>query len=1292
MYNQDPIIFGFAQYVTDNFMDMHAEIQEEFNKFINELDPLLDKAGYKTALERLKMGKDMLMEDERRIDAEGNDKKVLTFITPFKNYINKIERLEKAAALAKDKVNRENTDESKVELAAALKAVRDERSNFWHQPFTAAYYERYKLFDSPIGQLAYAKQQEILSKIQGLNTSITDFEELSFIREQEELFWKEYQFLANETYEDGSPKVDSPDDGVYDLSIAKILQQFRNETKKFYEPKEKTGLFNTEYIKFVQSLEGLDPNSKEYNDKMRTFLENNTIVSLSDEYYNDLSKIFVRLKALAISEQDKKIVALYEERSALLSGNRDENRQPIGNQMNINVLNRLTEIEKEITALRKAKVGSSGLTGYELDTYLDLKAQVEENQYYGGEPLSDDNAKLFLELDARYQAAKEKGLSDNDIEMREALSDLSNMQKRVLSSYYIDTINGMITPQMREVMKNELNLTGFDQNSNIFLENYDFITKLKAVSPAFAAWHEANHTLVEYKSKGRQYRRFKPSSAWTYTVPKNPKHYKSTVIYDTDGTTIIDIIPRVPNKSYFYRAVRKEVDGVSIITPRITYLDCIKQGIPLENATIDMNGNFLPRADVANSPYKNEKYYELMKDKDKYNVLLALLKNHLSYQQTLPYDSRLDIESPRFRKENLEIIASRREKVNPIVSWIKNLRSYFASAPDDLEDNLNPSQELMVVNADLYDTDYTKIPINGIYDLEIVETSEDVLRGIMRYMQSAKRQKKLLEILPYAKAIQSVVNNPDNRPNVIGATMTNMKSSMLNAASRYIPINKEHKSVRAAAINAFIEREFEGKTQAGMLAQYTPVQKVADSLMKISSFAFFAFNIPSALKNAWGARFQSMIEATAGKYFGWQDYTVGSAWASKVTAEISFQIYKKESRSVDVQLVELMDPSQGRFTQSIREGVGTTRSALTDLTDSFKYGTNIRKWTELNATLSVFGAMLKNTKIKRTLSNGQEQTITYDQAWEVVDGVIQLKDGIDKKWDKGGSEYKNFVRKTKGVINNLNGAFSTFDQPGAGRWLLYRFVMYIKSYFTRMFMHRFQTKIKGNFFTGQYLPRYDAYTNDIALGFYLEGIRALFDIIKSKGAGIKSMHPDEFRSLRRMLGEVGLLTILNMVIINLLFGFDEDDDDRYEKLRAKSGSLPLPFVTPDPDRPFQAGGYLSNHLLSLILQIRSENEAWMPLPNMGLDEYTGILTMEAVPMAATVTKYVDLLDKSWDALQGDKSAYYQRDVGPYDWQKAESLKMMNYALKSIGVTGKIVDPVLQAETTIKLRNADILGN
>ncbi len=1289
IYNQDPIIFGFSQYVKDNFIDMNGEIQNKFTSYITELEPLLKNAGYNTALERLNMGKELLFIDSRRYKGPDDIKKYYTLLNPWQNYNAEVEKLEKAVSDAKLKATQTKTKEDDLAYANAIKALNEHNRMWMHQENKPEFYEMFKMFEDEIGKLAYAAQESIIRKIQGLTTNITSIDEMIQNADQQRLYWREYKLLASEVYSNGDPKVDSPEDGVYDLSIAKRLQEFRAKSREFYVWKPRQGAFNSAYLTFLQRLEdvGIKKGSSEYEARVKDWLSQNSSISLNNKFYERRAEIFARIVELSNTPQQKKLADLFSKRANYISSYRDENGHPIGSEMPESLLIKIKNIEEEIEQIRKTISGKSGLTGLEWEEFIKLNNKIKEYQEGGEYNLSDDEIDRYYVLKKTLNDAKLKSASPEDIELADLFNELKDLQERVISQDYLDTVNEFLNEDCIDFLQKSFKLKEFTFADADLLNNIPLIDKLKQLNPEFKKWHNNNHLLTTYKKNKKVVSKYVPTSAWTHIKPKDISFYNTTDIVDDKGN-VLETLYVVPGRNYSYRAVKPEYK-----TERKTMLDCIREGLPLEEANVDMRDRFLPR-NISDSPYRKGEYHLLKSNsKEKHKLLLTLIKNHLEVQENLPRDSRLDLEQPRYDRENLEISTTYTvdgQRQNPLSVWANKIKAYFGRSPDDYEKGLNPDQNMMLVNTDLYNDNFSKIPITGIYDLSINQTSIDILRGMMRYMQSGVKQRKLKDMLPYAKALQAVLQDPDNNPDRIQNGIKQYSKTKLAISSVLSPIKNKGLSIRAQTINAFVEKEFEGKNQAGMLKDMPFINKVARSLMNVASTGFFAFNIPSAIKNSFGARFQSMIEASGGKYFNWTDYLKGTVWGNKVTSEISFEIYRFGPKSLDVQLVDLMDPSQGRFSSKISEGVGTTRSMLSDTAKISPYLTNIRKWTELNANLSIFGTMLKKTKVERKLSTGQTIKIGYDEAWELVDGKIQLKEGIDKSWAQGGSNFRSFIRKVHGVSNNLNGAYSSFDQPAANRYLLYRFVMSLKTYFTRMFMNRFQAKVTGNIFKGgKFLPRYDATTEEVLKGYYIQAFQSIVNTFKTLGKNIPSMTQDETYALKKMMTEFGLLTLISQVIVSIFFGYNPDDEEKYAKLRKKSGPLRAPFVAED-ESPFHLGGWFSNHLLNLSLQVRGENEAWIPFPGFGLDDYAKLIKMEPIALKATVVTYAKMFQQAFYlmdyAITDDPSALYQREVGPYEWQQQGGKKFINLLAKSLSFTGTSVDPVVAVQNYQSSKN------
>ena len=1284
MYNQDPVILGFASHVKTEFTKMIGRAQEKKQAYINEMQPLLEAARYDTANKRLHMGKDMLFLDTTELDEKGQVKTQLwKYINPYKNYEGDLKMLETAVEKAKEEYFNTNTTESEQAYNKAVDDLDRFYRRYMHSQFTEEYNRLEELLSQDeIGIAAKRKKDTVLNKIRGLNANVLTPEEILEKIAESKVHWREYKQLRSIYYSDGTFK---PQDSM-DYKIAVRLQEHFELSKKFFRYEDRPGAFQSAYLNFRQSLidNKTKPGSDEFDYQMNKWLANNAVIKLNASYYNELSEIFAELASL--SEDDplqERITELFELRNGIMSTYRDQNGHPVGSVMPDELVKKIKEYEEEIEGIKEEMESdeSRGAPGklskrqrqaynnyqFVYDAYL--KGEMEEP--------SEEATAYFETLEEMLKGS----MTDEEFQAynkrKKLFAKLFALQKRVPSQDFIDTVNNLITntPEGLAVLRNNLAIGEFSESDIDLFYNKELLEALEEAVPEFKTWFDANHIV---SAKG-----YKPIGAWTYTKPNDSKYYEKTVIVDDGGKEIVtlDYVPSVMYKKRVLNDEYVDEDGVihKLKTERITMLDCIKKGIPIENATIDNKGRWSPRIDAEDKAYINQKYFDLKNSEPKkFAVLMGLLKNHLEFQVNSAYDHRLNLEYPRYERSNYELYSGRtlpdNMKHNPISVWARNLKALFGKSADDLDRGLNPGEQDLVMKADMYDDAYAKIPMTGMYRLENDRVSMDMMTSTLRYMQSIERVNTLLEMLPTARALQSIVQTPPKERKHDQNVLTKTSNLFNIAGSILMPSTAKGQNIRKAAINAFIEREFEGKSQAGITANNTFINKTANQLMKLSSSMFFAFNIPSALKNTLGAKWQAVLRAAGGQDFNEFDYMRGSVWGAKISGEIATNIYGFGAKSKDYQLVQLMDPSQGRFYKEITDGTNISRTYTKDVVDGTAF-THFRKFTELNDSLNVMGAMLKKTLIERTLDDGTTVKITYDDAWEIVDGKIKLKSGIDKEWDKDGRKFVSFVKKIHGINNQLNGYYAALEQPQAGRYVLYRSVMFMKGYFMGMFMHRFQATTKG----GMIVPRYDANMETVQMGYYVRSLLATKNLLTHYKFNFRNFTDEERAAMIKTTTELALLAVTNYLLIGLLFGYDDDDEDRYEKLRDRSGSLPFLGVADDPDHPFKASGWFANHLLNLAIQVEAENDGWIPLPYLGLDDYMNMLKLESPAIGATLGRWSDLFTGVVDYMDylitGDTSALYKREVGPYNWQQQGGTKFFTTLAKMGSLTGTTVEPI-----------------
>jgi hypothetical protein len=193
------------------------------------------------------------------------------------------------------------------------------------------------------------------------------------------------------------------------------------------------------------------------------------------------------------------------------------------------------------------------------------------------------------------------------------------------------------------------------------------------------------------------------------------------------------------------------------------------------------------------------------------------------------------------------------------------------------------------------------------------------------------------------------------------------------------------------------------------------------------------------------------------------------------------------------------------------------------------------------------------------------------------------------------------------------------------------------------------------------------------MGYWLQFARGVKNMITTMGDHYHYMLPQERAAMRKALGEMAILTILS-ILIPWMLGWDDDDDEKYAKLREKQGG-------PLGSENFQFGGWLANHALYQTLSVAQENTQFYDL-----SFYSSMASNFNLANGPTLKAYGKVLDDIIGMATGEDNAYYKKDVGPYAWQKAESAKIFNHLGKMFALTGKNIDPAQATKDFISAEN------
>ena len=1275
MYNNDPIVGGLALYVKNNMNEVMVNAQAKLNDFANDIKDDLEAYGYNPRNIAELGDKVLFLDTILSEDKDGNKvpKKIWTFLNPFKDYRHDLQVHNNAVDEAEREYSTTNSDAALTKLRDAVASRKEFLRKYFHQEYKPEFYERQRLFEQDeIGKKAAYMRDSIIEKIRQITATATSESEQLDLAKQVDLLWREYRQLHSLYDLYGKKKTGD------DLAVAQRLRDYREKSREFYEWKERPGVFQqilSNYEDELASKYGVD--SPEYKILRDEWIRRNTRVVIKQSWYNKREQIFSRiqeiLKNLPDSEAQRiDIEPLQKDIIDIKSGFRDDDGQPDPSEMTPAAIQKVKELEAEI-ARRKLKYrqGISSAEQAELNNLfaerrkraLTKKEQDRLNELYALKTSKRLNEFLRAELNSLYQ-------------------ELEEMSQTDATGYYVDIVNNFLQLMDTDVVQRLMGSRIVTEQNAGRLLNSDIINELKSQNSDFADWYDKNHIEIETE-KGVQLKRV---SVWSVVRPTDTNDYEQTEIKDRQGK-VIEKINGLPAMKFYRQEVKQEYKTAQIV-----------------GKTIDNKGNWLPKSaeDLDQTQpdwdkYINKDYFAVKENDPKLFTIIEKLTDHyLRNQNGLDNKSKLYLDFARFTKPKgvffglgLETIQSTkideagRKKWNGLQQWVKRVREWFSGTTDQAENGFNNKWEnnlVTMAKLDLFDDQESNVPISGLYNIDHEDVSKDVITSMMRYMYSAERQKKLIEISPIARAIQKVVNDPSN---TVDINTINKK----NFIHRHIITYRKKKgiTVRADNVNNFIEREFEGINMKGPFAESAFVNNLSNALFSRASFQFFALNIPSALKNQWSAKFQTMIESTAGKYLNPISAAKGEAWATYAMGDLSFggNLYTKGPKSLTQQLIEIFDPVQGRFEEKLRNN-SMSRTFTKDVVEgSWLYST--RKWLELQATLQQFGGMMHHKMIERTMPDGKVQMIPYIEAFELDENKkIRLKSGIDPKYGftvdeegniKLGKEFNHFKNKTQQVINSLNGAYAEYDQPEAQRYLLFRYMSYLRRYFTTMAVKRWG--FKGSLFSPK--ARLNPGLGEPDMGYYIRTLQMLKQTVQNVDFTLKYSTLEEKQAAMRVLAEVVGLAATSIVIA-MAFGWDPDDDDRYDKLRALSGPMDFFGVEEQSNRPFNTVGFLQTHLLNLLMQVRAENEQFLPLPSAtpyvggGLYNYFDLLDLKSIAFGPTTDTYREILDDMIHIIKQDDKAYYSRDTGPYFFQQKGGSKLLAKLAKLLGFTGSSLDP------------------
>jgi hypothetical protein len=1300
LYNTDPVIGGFALFYKRNMTEMQVRAQVRENEIVNDLAKLVKDAGI-TFTQIGAYGEKIGFRDKiayfNRETKQIEEKFVWTLLNKWKDYRYDYDKFDYEIDQLRREYLHDRSKENKLALDTKIADKKKFLQDRFVQDYTDEYYNRDNaILSTPLGVAAYNEKQRIQTRIRALKSRLGETYESDELMEQLKLEKRNLSELYSLVKYDGTPKQGD------ERKMAELLIAHREATSKFYESIPKRGVFenayknaetkNYEYLK--KSRPDLVVGSYEFQSEldrlMDIWVDDNTYKAIRPEYYEYKAERYARLAELTAlplkrlqtriaayksrasltpgEAEDLRELQVYENQlkqkmqdldfsesfkviNNLVSGYKDEEGEPNATEMQEGAIKRIKDAHEEIEKIKQLW-HKSGLTADEANERYRL------NRIKKAGKLTDQND--IERLKSLNKKAAILGLTEAEAgEMSDIFAELRDLDSKLATTYYLDTINKWLNIINSEELYQAFGFNEATQANIQRFYNYSVLQKAFVASPEFKAWFKKNHYVTkQFESTGgkpKMVEVVKRISAWNIPVVNDDKFYEKTEVTRIDGTT--KLINGKPNFRYFNSVIKRQyMTGYDPLTGKVK---------KIVGVHIDNQGNPLPK-DRPDSPYINHAYNELRdKDPNLFKLLEGLTFHHLKNQEGLSARNKLYLDFPRYEMSTLEklqktgLIKRKGKTPDLFTRLINNIKDFFygARAGGD-PSSLNYSDERNLVRAAFYDDTVENIPIQGLYNLRIDDTSTDFITNMLRYMYSAEHQKQLIKMHPTATSLKAVLEDPNNK---IKDPKSIQEFQFVNFGVT-TNLNKKGKYVRKDAFNNFYNRFFLGETTTGYGANTPFIRNMERFLMGGASTAFFAFNIPSALKNSLGLKFQAMIMAASGNNITFSTLARGEVFAMDYMTKLSFgEAYRQGSGSLVNQLVQVFDPIQDRLEDKF--GTQFTRTLLKDVT-SKGILFNFRKWVEIQAGIQVFGGMMYKQQVKMG-----DKYIDYMDAWELnSDGKIQLKEGVDPEWgitydEDGkpivGKKFNEFRNRVHMVMNKLSGAYSRQDQPEMSRYIAFRFVSFLRRYFTAMAVQRFGKRRRN--------PGY----GDIDEGYWTASVRSLIDLMRTRN--INDLTPDDKKAMMQAITEVAAISFMGL-LIGFLFGWDDEDEERYEKIRQRSGALPIPGVAEDFDREFNLPGFMGLHLQNLMMQVKAENEQFIPWPGYGLGNVRTVLDLKSIAFGPTIDTYGKILQNvAYWADDSDKQ-FYKRRVGPYEWQDQGGRKLWASIAKMLSLTGSNIDP------------------
>lgn len=1090
------------------------------------------------------------------------------------------------------------------------KEYREFRRNTEVKPYVDEYYEIYDLLDEEVnGQSIREIRQPYLEHISGIQRKIRIQNNIPTVEDMEALDRAnmEYQALRSTLNKEGDA-----------LRVAEILQEYHsrmNEMVRYHISDEKRDAFLLQRKEVERRLAKNEIDREDYDRWIRT----NTTRTYSAEYtlrtqtiFRQLNRIADQIARLQNRPIDKSATEAWDELRANVRAFRDHENILNGQLMTEEQILNAKELEERIEQIKKDSIDFLGFTQEQRERKQSLYNDINRLTREKDQAHEDNNIPLKMSLSNQISGLYDEiKLLDQSVINTPQLKQLAAMYKKYMKEL----------ASLRKTKKTKYYEAEFNRQLGMWMGQESSVLPPRSFRTRGSTYTILDNGNIEVDGvertdidiqgvwRGAQMGRF-ATSDWFIN-----NHVQRHRLVNGELVPVMEPL-------YIWRVTEpaKEEDILSE-EPNFNWTE---REVYDKYKNPDFELNIVGKPKVINRP--NQKYRNLAQvDKD---YLDYLTNQYLESQNVYNYGQRMGYRLPSIEREFSLFGAA----IGGKDKTIKQIKRRFVNTEQDRDEGLGDTSNRQAQFIPVY--------FRSRIDPDIISTN--LIESITQYKVQSIKYENLEKVQPLSQALEDTLEKytpKSKKLNLLGKKLGVRRQLLQRAGNRRLDTVK-------AMTDMFLYGEW--KKEEKIWGVGKRFDKTFDTLLGAKSFFSLAGTTFQQAANLGNGMFNQLIQGQikAGKTnFSYKQWAAAyKDLTFRYSTELVGDFGKVGQKSYLGQMLDLFDVFDGKFLNTAGREIETKLARQlfsTDLAFFFKNSV------EFSLNVSTFLAFARNYTVD---INGTKTPLI--EAFEIRNGRLQPKEGFEFT-----PEIRNDVsNKVTRLNRDINGNYGSLDRALAERVWIGRAIFWMKKFIVPMVLARWGGR------------RFSLEEGRMIEGYHLSTAKTLVNTAVQLYKDPRNLstywdtRPQEQKTaLNRTLKE-GLMLGALWAIVELIFGFEKDDPERWKKLQKRSWAYNAAFAA--------------------IYKLKGEAETFILFA--GVDEAQRIqknLFQEVVPMFSELWKiFYEDIEPIGEWGEDGMLVKYKRD---YRHHEKGDYKIVTDLGKLIGIRRSKVDPI-EASKNIEL--------